>query len=296
MWQHLTWWKGGCSAGMAEGCRHGLVAQAELGAAVVVVSSQHPPSSLPGDPAPVVPALQMLRHQGLMYVLGQQLISGPLSGPWRPHRRIGILGQTICLVAAVVPESVVSMVAVHLVGRVDVVVALHFVLIHVGTVWVRLHLQAGVAGDVVGTGWIVCWGLAWITTARMVLHQVGHAPGVSVHFHLPVETVHGWGSGVQRAVLGVGRSAVFQTGLAGVGRAVLQHLCAVAAVRWWQDKDGLLWVGVLSELGLGLQTATAVPEAMRRPLRPAGGTQLFKLLKQQKISSGIYLIYISGCC
>ena len=119
---------------MAEGRGHGLVAQAELGAAVVVVPSQHPPSSLPGAPASVVPALQMLRHQGLMYVLGQQLVSGPLPGPRRPHRRIGILGQTICLVAAVVPESVVSMVAVHLVGRVDVVVALHFVLIHVGTV------------------------------------------------------------------------------------------------------------------------------------------------------------------
>lgn len=135
---------------MAE-CRwHGLVAQTELGAAVKVISSQHAPPSL--DLASVVPAFQMLRHQGLLHVLGQQLISGPLSVPRRPHSRVGILGKTICPPTAVIPESVVSVIPIHLVGRVDVVVALHFVLIHVGTVSVRLHVRAGVPVDVVGTG------------------------------------------------------------------------------------------------------------------------------------------------
>lgn len=141
---------------MTEGRWHGLVAQAELRAAVKVIPGQHPPPSLPVTPASVVPAFQVLRHQGLLHVLGQQLISWPLSAPRRPHCCVGILGKTICSVTAVMPESVVSMIPIYLVGRVDVVVALYFVFIHVGTVSVRLHVRAGVAGDVVGTGCIVC--------------------------------------------------------------------------------------------------------------------------------------------
>lgn len=141
---------------MAEGCWHSLVAQAELRATVEVISSQHPPPSLPVAPASVVPAFQVLRYQGLLHVLGQQLISGPLSVPRRPHCCVGILGKSICPVTAVMPESVMSVIPIYLVGRVDVVVAFYFILVHVGTVSVRLHVRAGVAGDVVGTGCIVC--------------------------------------------------------------------------------------------------------------------------------------------
>lgn len=144
---------------MAEGHWHGLVAQAELRAAVELISSQHPPPSLPVALASVVPAFQMLRHQGLVHVLCQQLISGPLTAPRRPHCCVGILGKTICPVAAVMPESVMSVIPIHLVGRVDVVVAFNFILIHVGSVSVRLHVRAGVAADIVGTRRIVCWGL-----------------------------------------------------------------------------------------------------------------------------------------
>lgn len=176
---------------MTEGHWHGLVAQAELRAAVKVISSQHAPPSLPVALASVVPAFQMLRHQRLLHVLGQQLISGPLTAPWWPHCRVGILGKAICPVAAVMPESVVSMIPIHLVGRVDVVVAFNVILIHVGSVGVRLNVRAGVAADIVGTGRIVCWGLACITTTRMVLDQVRHTPSISVNFHLPVETMHG---------------------------------------------------------------------------------------------------------
>ncbi len=141
---------------MAEGRWHGLIAEAELGAAVKVISGQHAPPSVPVAPAAVVPAFQMLGHQGLLHVLGQELVSRPLSAPRRPHRRVGILGKPISAVAAVVPESVMSVIPINLVRRVDVVVAFHFILIHVGTVSVRLHVRAGVAGDVVGTGCIVC--------------------------------------------------------------------------------------------------------------------------------------------
>lgn len=173
---------------MADGCRHGLVAQAELRAAVKVIRGEHGPSSLPVALAPVVPALQMFRHQSFLHVLGQQFVSGPLSGPRRPHCCVGILGETVCSVAAVVPESVVSVVTIHLVGRVDVVMAFNFALIHVGSVSIGLHVRAGVTTDKVGTGPI---GLTWVTTTGMVLDQVGHASSVSVNVHLPVEAVHG---------------------------------------------------------------------------------------------------------
>lgn len=203
---------------MADGRRHRLVAQAELGAAVKVVSGQHRPPSLPVTFAPVVPAFKMFRHQRFLHVFGQQFVSGPLPGPRRPHCCVGILGETVCSVAAVMPGSVVSMVTIHLVGRVDVIMALNFILVHVRPISIGLHVWGGVTADKVGTGRV---GLTWVTTTRMVLDQVGHAPSVAVHVHLPVETVHGRGAGVQRAVVGVGRAAVVQTGLAGVGRAVL---------------------------------------------------------------------------
>lgn len=215
---------------MAEGRWHGLVSQAELRAAVTVIRSQHPSPSLPVAPAAVVPPFQMLRHQGLLHVLGQQLISGPLPVPWWSHCSIGILGKTICPVTAVVPVSVMSMIAIHLVGRVDIVVALHFIFVHIGTISVRLHVRTGVSGYIVGTGCIVCRGLTYITTTRMVLHQVRHTPSISIHFHLPVETMHGGVSGVQCTVLGVGSTTVLQAGLTGVGGTILQCLCAVAAV------------------------------------------------------------------
>lgn len=140
---------------MAEGRWHGLVAQAELRAIVKVISSHNPPPSFPVALAPVVPALKVFRHQCLLHVLGQQLISGPLSAPRRPHCCVGILRETVCPVAAVMPESVMSVIPIYLVGGVDVVVAFDFILIHVGSVSVRLHVRAGVATDIVGTGRIV---------------------------------------------------------------------------------------------------------------------------------------------
>lgn len=67
----LTRGEWGGSAGVADGRWHGLVAQAELRAAVKVVSAQHRPSSLPVTFAPVVPAFQMFRHQSFLHVFGQ---------------------------------------------------------------------------------------------------------------------------------------------------------------------------------------------------------------------------------
>lgn len=137
---------------MAEGCWHGLVTETELRAVVKVIN---PPPSLPVAPVAVVPASQMLRHHGLMHVLGQKFIPGAFSVSRRSHRCIGILGESIRTVAAVVSESVVSVEPIHLVGRVDVVVAFHFILIHISTVGVMIHVGAGVVVDVVGTWSVV---------------------------------------------------------------------------------------------------------------------------------------------
>lgn len=80
------------------------------------------------------------------------------------------------------------MVTIHLVGRVDVVMAFNFILIHVRSVSIGLHVRAGVPTDEVATG---CVGLTWVATTRMVLDQVGHASSVSIHIQLPVGAVHG---------------------------------------------------------------------------------------------------------
>lgn len=247
---------------MAEGGGHGQVAQADLRAAVVVVAGRHPSAAVPVALAAVIPALKVLRHQGLVYVLGQQLVPGPLSAPRRSHGGVGVLREAIGPVAAVLPEPVVSVVAVHLVGRVDVVVALHFALVHVSSVVVRLHVWTRVAAHVVAAGRVVRRRLARVSAARVVLDQVRHAPRVAENLHLPVKALHGGGARVQRAVVGVRRTAVIQAGLAGVGRAVLQHLGAAAAVGRRQGEDGLLWVAVLVEAWLRLQAAAAVPEAV----------------------------------
>lgn len=103
----------------------------------------------------VVPASQVLCNQGLLHVLGQELISRPLSGPWWPHCCVRILGKIIRPITAVVPESVMSVIPIHLVGWVDVVVAFDFILIYIGTISIRLHVRTGVAGNIVGTGCIV---------------------------------------------------------------------------------------------------------------------------------------------
>lgn len=68
----------------------------------------------------------------------------------------------------------------------------------------------------------------------------------------------------------VGRSAVVQAGLAGVGRTVFQHLGAAAAVGRRQSEDGLFRVAVLAEARLRFQAAAAVPEAVGGALGPAG--------------------------
>jgi len=218
--KHHTWGERSGSAGVAEGCRHGLVAQAELRAVVKVRSGHQSSPSLSVTSAPVVPASQMFCHQGLLHVFGQELVSGPLSAPRWSHCGVRILRKTIRPITAVMPEPVMSMVAINLVGWVHIVVAFNFILIHVGTISIRLHVRTGVAGDIVGTGRIVCWGLAWIITTRMVLDQVGHASSITVHFHFPVKTMHGWGTRVQCIVVGISCPTVVQTGLAGVGGAV----------------------------------------------------------------------------
>lgn len=141
---------------MAKGCWHGLVAQAELGATVEVVCGQYPLSPFSVAPVSVVPASQMFCYQSLVHVLCQQLISGPLSAPWGPHCCVGILGKTICSVTAVMPESVMSVIPIYLVGRIDIVVSFNITFKHIGTISVRLHVGAGVTSNVVGTGCKVC--------------------------------------------------------------------------------------------------------------------------------------------
>lgn len=156
--------------------------------------------------------------------------------------------------------AVVSCVRV-VVGRVDIVVPLHLVFIHVDSAGVRLRLHVvGIACDVVSRGGgprlLRLVGVA----ASVRLGQVGHAASVGVHVSSVAAT-----SAVPVGV--VSRSAVLHTGLAGVGGAVVEDVSAVAAPGGGHHKRRYGRLGFRRELRLGLQAAAPLTEVLRSVLR-----------------------------
>lgn len=104
----------------------------------------------------LVPALQVLHHQGLRDAPADLLgATGRLPVPGRPYRGVDVVRKAVRNVRAVLRVDVVAVVTLlHVVvGGVDVVVTLQLVLVHVNSVGVRLRLQVvGVAGDVIRRG------------------------------------------------------------------------------------------------------------------------------------------------
>lgn len=205
-------------------CRHGLVAQALLGASVVVVVVR----GLFVCGVAMVPASQVLGHQSFLDVLADLLgAAGRLAVPGWPQRGVGVLGHAVYLIVAVVTVRVVAVVGCWggMVGGVDGVVSLHLVVVHVGSIGVRLWVcVAGVACDVVGRCGGTGSGLEGVA-AGVCLCQVRHAARVGVQ----VLSVAATGS----VPVGVGTgNAVLHAGLAGVGGAVVEDLGAVAASGW----------------------------------------------------------------
>lgn len=240
---------------MAIGRRHGLIAQALLGAPVVVVAVRR----LFVCCVAVVPAPQVLRHQSLLDVLADVLVAAwRWAVPGRPQRGVQVLRHPVHLVSAVVAVHVVAMVSCRscLVGGVDVVVSLHLVVVHVASVGVRLWLcVAGVTRDVVGCGGGPGPGLVGVT-ASVWLGQVGHAARVGVQ-------VFSVAAASPTPVAVVAGGAVLHTGLAGVGGAVVQDLDAAAALFVREGEGRHRRLRLRQELGLGLQAATALAEMLR---------------------------------
>lgn len=224
----------------------GLVAQALLGASVVVVVVR----GLPLSGVAMVPASQVLGHH--------LLLDGVLVGAWRraapgwPQRGVRVLGHAVQLVGAVVAVVRRGHVAVR---GIEAVVSLHLIVVHVVSVGVRLRLLvSAVARHAVGR----CGGsaprLGGVATG-IRLSQVGHAARVGVH--VPVA------SASPAPVRGVAGDAVLGAGVARVGGAVVEDLGAVAASGRGHGERWHGGSGLCGELRLGLQTAAALAEELR---------------------------------
>lgn len=179
-------------------------------------------------------------------------------------------------------------------GGVHAIVALRLVVVHVHSIGVRLRLGVGgVAGHVVGGGGGPGPGLRGVA-AGVRLRQVGHAArvGVDVSPSAPTDASPG-------AV--VSRDGILDAGLAGVGRAVVQDLGAVAAAGRRQDVGPRrrLHLHLAGELGLRLQAAAALAEVLRCVLRPAGGdtsmldSAIARLIKT--LHSVIWVFLFNSC-
>lgn len=123
--------------------------------------------------------------------------------------------------------------------------SLHFVVVHVESIRVRLWFCiAWIACDVVGG----CSGPAarLVSVASSVrLSQVGHAARVGILIFSVAAT--------SPAPVGVvTRDAVLHAGLACVGGAVIENLCAVAALGWGDYKGWSRNFSLGHELRLGL--------------------------------------------
>lgn len=184
---------------MTEGCWQRLVTQAMLGASIIFVGvNQVIPTRIPVlAGTAVVPSLQMLCHQCLVHVLGQNLIERPLPPSWRPHSGVWVLGQIIGPLHSIVPVPTTPMVAVGRVRGVEVIVTLQFALVNISAVRAGLIIEARVTRHVVRVRSVVILLVA--VTAGVLGDQVGHAARIAVDCRIAMEPVI-VGMRVQRAV------------------------------------------------------------------------------------------------
>lgn len=240
---------------VALGGRHGLIAQAVLRASVVVVVSVRRLLLLLLCVA-LVPASQMFCHDGFLEVLDGLLVAaGDLAIPGRAQSGVRVLRHAVHLVVPVVTVHFVAVISwlCWVVRRIDGVVSLHLVVVHVHSVSVRLWFWvAGITRHIVGRGGGSGSRLVGLAIVR--LSQVGHATRVGVH----VFSVAAASSAPVRVVAG---DAVLHAGLAGVGGAVVEDLGAVAASGGGEAEGRHGGLG-LRQLRLGLQAATALAEML----------------------------------
>lgn len=239
---------------MAVWCRHGLIAQALLGASVVVVVVR----GLFVCCVALVPASQVFCHQSLLDVLADVLVAARHRAvPGWPQRGVRILRHAVYLVVTVVTVHIMAVIRCwcRVVGWINIIVSLHLIVIHVDSIRVRLWLYvAGVACDIVGCR---CWtGPRLVGVAAGVwLSQVGHAACVGVR-------VFSVAAARPASVCVVARDAVLHTRLAGVGGAIIEDLSAVAASGWGEGERWDRKFILCQELGLGLQTTAALAEML----------------------------------
>lgn len=91
---------------MAVGCRHSLVAQALLGASVIVIVV----CGLFVCSIALVPASQVFSHQSLLDVLADWFVAAGWTVPGRPQCSVQILRDTIYLVVIVLITYVVAVI------------------------------------------------------------------------------------------------------------------------------------------------------------------------------------------
>lgn len=143
----------------------------------------------------------------------------------------------------------------RVVGRIDVIVSLHLIVVHVDSIGVRLWLcVAGITRHIVG-----CRGgsgprLVGVA-AGVWLSQVGHAARVGIH----VFSVAATSSASVGVVTG---DAVLYAGLARVGGAIVEDLSAIAASGWGEGERWHRGFGLRLELRLGLQTTATLAEML----------------------------------
>lgn len=141
------------------------------------------------------------------------------------------------------------------VGRIDAIVPLHLIVVHVDSIRVRLWIcVAWIACDIIGSRGGSGPRLVGIATS-VWLSQVGHAACVGIH----VLSVAAASSASVAVVTG---DAVLHTRLARVGGAVIEDLSAVAAPGCRKDQCWHRGFGPCQELGLGFETATTLAEVL----------------------------------
>lgn len=220
IWYGLTWRIGDVSVVVTVGSRHGLIAQALLGTSVVVIVI----CGLFVCSVALVPASQVFSHQSLLDVLTDMFVAPGWTVPWRPQCGVQVLCHAVYLVIIVVSLYIVAVISClsWVVGRIDIIVSLHLIVVHVGSIGVRLWFcVAGISCDTVSC----CCG----SGARLVgvaagvrLSQIRHAACVGIH-------VFSVAAACSRSVGVVAGDSVLHTGMACVGGTIIEDLGAVAA-------------------------------------------------------------------
>lgn len=217
---------------VAQGCRHDSVAETLLGALVVVVVVAV--CGLLVGRVAMVPASQVLSHSGLLKVprdLG--FAAGSRAVPGWPKRGVRVLRRGVELIVAIATMHIIGTIGCvgRTVWRIDAVVSLRLIVVHADAIRVRLWLHMGrIARNVEGSSGGSSAGPVGVAVG-LRLSQVGHAACVGVYV-FPVAAAH------STSLIVVPGNCILHAGLAGVGRAVIEYLGAVAAPGWGQVERG----------------------------------------------------------